>query len=415
MKNRKLSMLAAGLGLTLLVSACTPGGADLMSGIQAGEAVMNPSAQQAVAESVTDFSWNLFREALAEDGNVMVSPLSAHVALSMTMNGAGGETLAEMRQALAAGDMSLEDLNAGMSSWLTALAEKEGLAKWEVANSLWLRDGFESNKAFLETVKTFYQADARTLDFTKPESVETINGWVKDKTGGKIDSILDEIKDDVMMYLVNAVWFKADWSMPFKAAATAPGSFEAPSGTVETPFMNRLGAMDVVDGPLGSGIVLPYTDPRFAFVAVLPREGTTPRELVASMDMAALKKLMDQRQSQQVQLALPKFESTFDVELTPMMRALGMNLAFDAGQADFSGMSASGAKDLFISAIKHKTYIRVDEKGTEAAAVTSVEVGATSMPMEGLDMRFDRPFVYAVVDMENGMPLFLGVMENPAQ
>ena len=416
MRKSKLSLLAAGLGLVLIASACTSSGkSDLMSGIKAREATLNPSAQGIVAQSVTDFSWNLFREATAEDGNVMVSPLSAHIALSMTMNGAAGETLQEMRQALAAGDVSVEELNAGVSSWLQSLASEDAAAKWQVANSVWLRDGYEVKTSFLETLKTFYQADARTMDFASPESVKTINSWVNDKTDGKIDSILEEIKEDVMMYLINAVWFKADWEVPFKAAATAEGSFESPDGSVQTPFLNRLGAMDVVESPLGSGIVLPYTDPRFAFVAVLPKEGTPPRELVDAMDMATLKEMVDSRQSQQVQLALPKFESAFEAELSPMMQALGMKQAFMAETADFSGMSANGSRDLFISAIKHKTYIRVDEKGTEAAAVTSVEMSVTSMPAEGRNMRFDRPFLYAVVDVENGMPLFLGIMENPME
>ena len=416
MRKSKRSLLAAGLGVVLIASACAQSGkGDLMSGIQTREATANPDAQQAVAQSVTDFSWDLFREALSDDGNVMVSPLSAHIALSMTMNGANGETLQEMRHALATGALSLEELNGGISSWLQSLAAKDAAATWKVANSVWLRNGYEADTSFLETLKTFYQADARTLDFSSPESVKTINGWVSDKTGGKIDSILEAIKEDVRMYLINAVWFKADWEVPFKASATAEGTFETPAGAIEVPFMNRLGAVDVVENSLGRGIVLPYTDPRFAFVAVLPNEGTSPRTLAEAMDMDALKEMVNARQNQQVQLALPKFESVHDAELTPMMQALGMNSAFDAEQADFSGMSARGARDLFISAIKHKTYIRVDEKGTEAAAVTSVEMSVTSMPMEGMDMRFDRPFLYAVVDVEQGMPLFLGIMENPAE
>ncbi len=412
----RMIILAAVTGLSLLLSACAPSGIkDLTSGIKSGETKANPVAQQKVADSVTGFSWDLFQATLAQEGNVMISPLSVQVALSMALNGAGGTTLEEMRKTLTIGDLSTEDLNQGMLDWLKSLDGKDAKAKWQVADSLWLHEGYDANPLFLETVKTFYQAEARTLDFSKPASVETINGWVKDKTNGKIDKILEKIGDDVRMYLINAVWFKADWETPFKAASTVPSDFHATSGTIQVPFMNRLGSIDVVTGAHGSGIVLPYTDPRFAFVAILPEEGTTPRELAAGMNMEDLKTLLGQRQTQQVQLALPRFESSFEAEMTPILQSLGMQQAFDAATADFSKMSASGAKELFITAVKHKTYVRVDEKGTEAAAATSVEMGVTSMPASGLEIRFDRPFLYAIVDVENGMPLFLGVMENPAE
>ena len=171
--------------------------------------------------------------------------------------------------------------------------------------------------------------------------------------------------------------------------------------------------MDVVSGDFGQGVVMPYTDPRFVFVALLPNEGTTPRQMAAKLDMAKLAALLESRTNTQVELTLPKFESSDEMELSAQLGQLGMPQAFDPNNADFSGMSADGSRDLFISAVRHKTWIRVDEEGTEAAAVTSVEMTATAMPMPGMEMRFDRPFLYAVVDVESGMPLFLGVMEDP--
>lgn len=171
--------------------------------------------------------------------------------------------------------------------------------------------------------------------------------------------------------------------------------------------------LDVIANDSCRGIVLPYTDPRFAFVALLPKEGSTPRQLAADMDMAMLLSLLESRTTTQVELSLPRFESSDEMELSGNLRELGMEDAFDPHAADFSGMSADGNKDLYFSAVRHKTWIRVDEEGTEAAAATSVEMSGTAMSMPGVALRFDRPFLYAVVDVENGVPLFLGVMEKP--
>ena len=422
MKRFTKSFLAIVTILCLTLTACAPAGMrDLMSGVPDASAPSPestnvepaPNAEGAVARAVNDFSWQLFQKALERDGNVMLSPLSVHVALSMAMNGAGGETLTQMRQVLATEGLSQEDLNQGVANWLESLTAEDAPAIWQVANSVWVHRDYQVSNTFLGSLKRFYQADARTLDFMDQEAVSAINGWVKEKTDGNIEKIIDQIADGVCMYLINAVWFHAEWQTPFKSHATLPAGFHTASGTVEATLMHQLASMDVVADDSVQGVVMPYTDPRFVFVALLPNEGATPRQLAAELNPDRLAVLLENRTTTQVELTLPQFESSDEMELSPQLGQLGMPQAFDPNHADFSGMSADSSRDLFISAVRHKTWIRVDEKGTEAGAATSVEMSTASMPMPGVEMRFDRPFLYAVVDVESGMPLFLGVMEDP--
>lgn len=413
--------------VNLLAGLTAPSGSPVQQGGESSGSAVDPNADTdatSALDAVNAFSWKLYNEILAESGsgNAMVSPLSVHLALDMALNGAAGETAAEMQRALAADGITLDALNAGMRQWLETLSV-EGAAKWSVANSIWVDSRYDVSKAFLEKGALNYLADAWTLDFTNPETVDEINGWVKDRTNGKIDGILDKIGEDVRMYLINAVWFKADWEKPFTQASTMPGTFHASAGDIETPFMHTTGGMTTLDprgageaaSKIAAGILMPYTDERFTFVALLPAEGTTAREMAAALDQTTFASLLASRLEEQVELALPKFETRYETELTTAMQALGMKSAFEASSADFSGISAGGAKELFISAIRHKTYIRVDEKGTEAAAATSVEMSLTSMPVIERQISFDRPFLYAVLDAQNGMPLFMGVMENPAE
>ena len=202
MKHATRSIAIIATALCLMLTACTPAGTrDLMSGVPAAPASasseVDPNAGKAVARSVNDFSWKLFQSALEREGNVMLSPLSVHIALSMAMNGAGGETLDQMRRVLAAEGMSQESLNQGVASWLNTLMDEDAAANWQVANSVWVHKDYAVNDTFLGSLKRFYQADARSLDFKDPGTVPAINGWVKEKTNGNIESIVDQIAHDV--------------------------------------------------------------------------------------------------------------------------------------------------------------------------------------------------------------------------
>jgi len=403
----------------LLVAAmtftgCTASSGDLMKGIEPStkDKVPEPMDKN-LNEAVLDFSWNMLKESSENSGNVMISPPSVYLALAMTLNGADNETKTAMLEALRAKNISLEQLNAGLNSWMNSLMNEDRIAKFSIANSIWFREGFNANKEFLQTNADFYAAEIRSLDFSDKKAPDTINKWVADATNDKIDKIVGEINDNVMMYLINAIYFKGDWKQQFSANHTYKMSFNSPTGTVETDFMNRSGDMDYIEGSGATGVMLPYLDEQFAFVGILPEEGQSPKDFINDMTASDLARLINNKESKNIELSLPKFESSYEDSLKDELSKLGMETAFDPNNADFSLMKEDKMKELYISEVKHKTYIKVDEKGTEAAAVTSVEATATSMPAELPKVVFDRPFVYGIVDTTTGIPLFMGIMENP--
>jgi serpin B len=364
-------------------------------------------------QAILNFTWNMFKESSSNEGNLMISPISAYFALAMAANGADGDTKTEMMKALSAENVPLDDLNKGLNYWMNTIT-KDRIAKFSITNSIWYREGFKANKDFLQTNADYYSAYIRSLDFMQKSAPDTINGWVKEATNDKIDKIVGEINDDLVMYIINAIYFNGDWKYEFSANKTRKESFNAPSGKVETDFMSRRGKMDYLEFNGVTGVILPYLDGQFAFVGLLPEEGETPKDIINNLTVLDLINLMKNKEEKNIELSIPKFEVSYEDSLINELSNMGMKLPFEPYSADFSKMNESGEKDLFIGEIKHKTYIRVDEKGTEAAAVTSIGVEATSMPVEFPRLTFDRPFVYGIVDVTTGIPLFIGIMENPA-
>lgn len=417
--NRTLLLtLCMVLTLILLLSACSSPlagklTADLMADVQAAEWPDAPDAPPAeFADALTRFSWNVLRESTANPGNVLISPASIYLALAMTVNGADGSTRADMLKALASADLSVDELNRASRDWSILLTRGKDPAL-TLANSIWYRSGFTADPSFLQRNADFYAAGARMLDFAKPEAVDIINGWVKDNTRGKIEKMLTEIRPDVVMYLINTIHFKSDWKTQFVKNYTVEQPFAAPDGDVMALFMHRTGEMAYLEQAGAKGVLLPYVDERFAFFAVLPEEGQDPRQWVADADGAVLSQLFDSAHPVPVTLSLPQFEVNYSDSLVDEMKALGMAVAFGA-EADFSLMTPERSKDLFITDIRHKTYFKINETGTEAAAATLVEIGKTAVPGADIALDFNRPFLYGIVDQNTGMPVFIGILENPA-
>ena len=414
MKNKLILVLCLLLIATIVLAGCASPSGDLMKGIISKNKDRVPESMDIeLNQAILNFTWNLFKESSENPGNIMISAPSAYFALAMTLNGAANETKNEMLKALSADNISLEDLNTGLNDWMI-LISKNRTAKFSITNSIWLREGFNANKDFLQTNADYYSAYIRSLDFGDASAPDEINKWVKEATNDTIDKIVDEISDDLMMYLINAIYFKGDWKEQFSANKTREMEFNTPSGKVETDFMNRRGNIDYLKLKDITGVILPYVDEQFAFVGLLPAEDQTPKELINELSALDLMRLLSNKEVKNIELSLPKFESSYEDSLKNELSSLGMEMAFEPYNADFSLMREDLKKDLFISNVKQKTYIKVDEKGTEASAVTSVEVETTSMPPELPKIVFDRPFVYGIIDVETGIPLFIGIMENPS-
>ena len=417
MKIKKGTILIFILMASMILSSCglfAQTGKNLMAGVEAAQWPDNPGKPSpAFIKAVSQFSWDLADVIDKKDGNLMISPASVYLALAMTMNGAGGQTRIDMLKALASQNLTMADIDKAARDWMILLNRKDEKNKLGIVNSIWYRKGFAADKSFLQSNADFYKAEIQSLDFSDAKSPDVINRWVEKSTEGRIDKIVDSIGRDTVMYLINAIYFKAEWLNKFTSSDTQDGLFKSPYGSTPAEFMNMTENMDYIEIQGAQGVVLPYSDKKFAFVALLPNEGTDPASLIHSLDAEKMNEMMTKKQSKDIALQLPKFEAEYKVFLKDALSGLGMGIAFDPGTADFSLMQESRKKDLCIAEVLHKTFIRVDEDGTEAAAVTKVEVSRTSAPVSKIAMVFDRPFLYCIIDLDTNLPLFIGIVEKP--
>lgn len=397
-----------------------PEAADLMADVEAQEwpAEAEYPNELAIAQ-LNRFSEQLLKQAMQNEGNIMISPASIYLALAMTLQGADGTTAEAMKEVLASSDVTLEDLNRTARSLMTYWSNDGAGAQLSLANSIWFDQEFIPETSFLQTNADYYAAEARRLDFKDAETIEIINKWVSDATKEKITEIIDEIDPSVFMYLINAVYFKADWEQQFEKTDTYERIFNSPDGEKSVDFMHRLGSILDISADGASGVALPYVDSDYMFFALMPDDASiTAQDWLQTQSegtaFASIHQRISSADESMINLALPRFEATYEDSLKDDLGLLGMKIAFAPGEADFTKMQETGGKDIYIGDVKHKTFIRVDEKGTEAAAVTAVEMRVTSMPSFDKEITFDRPFIYGIMHMPTGVPLFTGVMEDPS-
>ncbi len=346
------------------------------------------------------------------DSNVVISPLSISMALGMTLNGARGTTQEAMRSALKLQGMSEAEINAAYRGMMDLLAGLDPNVKFQVANSIWYRSGFQARPAFLDLNRQFFDAEVSDLDFSSPGAAKRINGWVDSKTEGRISSIVPEqIAGDLMMYLINAIYFKAAWSTKFDPAKTREADFFRPDGSVvRCSMMNRNGEVSYFHSASYSAVDLPYGDGDFSMTVLLPAESSSADALLESLSPEDWNGLPSKFTKQEVPVSLPKFTIRYGRELNDALKALGMGIAFSSS-ADLSGI-AGVPGELYISEVQHKTFIEVNEEGTEAAAATSV--GITRMSL-GPSMIANRPFIFAIREKNSGAVLFIGKIADPTQ
>ena len=361
---------------------------------------------------MTDFAVRLFQSSEKEGENTLISPLSVICALAMVLNGAEGETKAQMEAMLG---MSAEELNLYLYSYVNSLPHGEKY-KLSLANSIWFADGnrIDVNGDFLQTNADYYGADIYEAPFDE-STLKDINNWVKKETDGMIPEILDEIPADALMYLINALAFEAQWREAYDESQIKDGIFTKEDGTKQdAEFMYGMESGYFDDGN-ATGFIKYYDDEKYAFVAILPNEGLSVSEYVDSLDGEELCAMLSSPQSVDVMTSMPKFEIEYGTELSDALKAMGITDAFSTSECDLSGIGRPAAGDLFIGKVIHKTYISVSEKGTRAGAVTSIEAtnGGVSAPIsKPKTVYLDRPFVYMLVDCETNVPLFMGTVTD---
>jgi serine protease inhibitor len=374
------------------------------------------ATEKQVLSSSNKFGFNLFKSInqTDKDKNVFISPLSVSLALGMTMNGANGETYDEMRATLQFAGLTNEEINKSYKSLIETLYASDPKVTFTSANSIWYRNEMTFEQSFFDLSVKYFNALIKGLDFNNSASVGIINNWVKENTQNKIEKILESIGRGDVMYLINAIYFKGTWRYEFDKEETKPDEFILQNGEkISAEMMVQTNDYNYYSDEQLQAIELPYGDGNFSMIVLLPEEGTDINKFTEEINEGSLNSWFNNLTEQKGTLWLPKFKIEFDSELKDYLIALGMRKAFTSSLADFSNLY-KGPDQLWIGKVIHKTFVEVDEEGTEAAAVTLVGIVRTSGGGDnGFFMKVNRPFLFLIKEKSSDCILFMGKIINP--
>jgi serpin B len=366
-----------------------------------------------VIETNNDFGLELFRSVLldAENPNIMISPASVSIALGMAYNGAESTTMDAFEEVLNYEGISRKEVNEITKELINVLVTNVKGNLLEIANSMWYDEGFPVEQDFINLNSNYYDAEVREIDFRHASAVKTINDWVSEQTHGKIDEIIEAIDPEMMMILINAIYFNCVWEVEFDPKDTDKAPFYTEGGSLfaQVDMMRLESTFKVSSSEDFSAVELPYKNGKFSMFLFLPSEGSSVEKLVAELDSETWKGWLEEfYESKDFTVHMPKFKFEFERSLAGDLKSMGLEVAFTEN-ADFSGISPV---PLLIGDVIHKTYIDVNEEGTEAAAVTAVVFELTSAgPMNSI--RLDRPFLFAITENSSQSILFMGKVSEP--
>ena len=377
-----------------------------------------PGDQEKLVSANTGFAFDLLKQItrVQPGTNVFISPFSVSSVLQMVGNGAAGETKVEMQRVLKTAGLPADTLNAACKDLNQSLNSQTNVIL-NLANAIWYKKEFHLKPGFISVNQHFFQADLAGVDFTKPESAQTINDWADRSTRGKIKQVVQWPFDPATrVILANAIYFKGKWDRPFDKQATQNHGFHALPGVTpeQVPTMWQHGRFNYQQGDGFQAVRLSYAGGHLQMYLFLPDTNSSPAKLLADLNADTWRdKILPQFRNRKGTLALPRFKMEYEAVLNDPLEALGMKLAF-TGNADFSAMAG---EPLFVSEVKQKSFVEVNEEGTEAAAVTTVKVVATAAPRpeELFEMIVDRPFLFVIADDQTKSVLFLGVISDPAE
>ena len=375
--------------------------------------------QIGLIEGGNRFGLDLFRELLKEEeetANVFISPLSIHLALSMTWNGSGGTTREQMMDVLGYPDISDIAINESVSKLIADLLAVDKKVETGIANSIWYRNGFTIEQDFLDVNNAYFDARVTALDFNNGSARDVINNWVAEKTKNRIEEIVDQIDPDHIMFLINAIYFKGVWTREFVPEKSVERPFYlSPRDSKEVMTMETEGEFGYAERDGYKVVELPYGQGNYSMLVFLPEEGEGPKEVLEKLtpeEWNSLSGLSGNRHL--VNIRLPRFTFEYDNDLNSSLKSLGMTDAFMGSQADFTRINKSGG--LYISRVRHKSFVEVNEEGTEAAAVTSVEIRLVSINPDEPQLNYfhvNRPFVFAIREKYTNSLIFIGRVMDP--
>ena len=373
-----------------------------------------------MANENQSFAFNLFsvvHELQADEENIALSPLSLNMALAMAWNGAKGETKQKIKEAMGMGNYPQSEVNKYFQKLREAFIKTDPTVKLAIANSIWSRQGFPVKTGFYDINRKYYDAEVKEVDFASPNTLKLINQWCSDNTNGLIKEILKKIPDNARMYLLNALYFKGEWSdkFGFDTSATRDANFKKEDGSlINVKMMSQNNTLPYYHDEKLSTTALPFGNNAFSMVFILPNETVSFRALLNQLKQPGyFEKCTQLRDKKEVDLYLPKFKIENEIKLVEILKQLGMGIAFSPDFADFSDISDI---PLYISDVRQKTSVSIDEKGGEAAAVTVIEFGVTSVgppSPQKVVFRADRPFMFAIRENSTGVILFMGKIGGP--
>lgn len=375
--------------------------------------------QKKLILSSNSFGFDLFgkvNEISGNDKNLMVSPLSLSMALGMTRNGAANKTLTDMTNTLGFGGQSENEINESYKYIIKTFSSLDPKVRLQIANSIWYRNDFTVEQSFPDVNKLYFDASVTSLDFSAPDAVTIINSWVNEKTNELIPEILDVIPAGAMMYLVNAVYFKGQWKYRFDAKQTEQKPFTLQDGSViQAPAMRQRAAFNYLRVGGFEAIDLPYSQGNYMMTVLLPEYGKRVSDVIVQLTQENWNLWSKQYVEKDIQVQLPKFKYAYqEKNMESILTALGMGVAFDPYQADFTRINSRGG--LYISRVLHKSFIETNEEGTEASGVTAVEISNTAINVDELYyFTINRPFVYFIQEKATGTILFIGTVMNPIE
>ncbi len=361
-------------------------------------------------DAVVDFGLSLLKEVRKDGENALISPLSVFTALSMTANGADGNTLTQMEEVLG---LKVQELNDFSHKYLEA-TRKDDSSLLHIANSLWLKDDIDVQvkEDFLQRNVDYYDSDVFVSAFND-KTKEDINNWVEDYTSGMIKEMLDKIDKDAVMYLINALYFDAEWEEIYPSNKVYLGEFTSSLGDKqEVEFMYSEEGVYLEDD-MSTGFIKYYKDRTYAFVALLPKENVTVEDYINGKSGKDIMETLSSGEEDSVRVSIPKFKSEFSSNLKDALIDMGMEDAFFYEMANFGKMAeVSPPYKLVVNKVIHKTFIAVNERGTKAGAASAVEITKEMAMEEQKSVFLDRPFIYMIIDTKEEVPIFIGTVET---
>lgn len=411
--KRKITASLVGMSLLLPMTGCgtsNEGNLQITEGVEFGE-----KDYENIVDPSNELGFKLLEQVETDDnGNLFISPTSLLMALALVYNGADGATKDEIGNVIQAKGLEVMDVNKANASLMTMLDRDSKNIQLQIANSIWLNDEFQFQEQFSQRTKDYFNAKIEEIDIMSNDSTKRINEWVKKATNGKIDKMVDgPLDDNLVAMLLNAIYFKGDWKYPFDKEDTENRNFLLRDGTEkEVPFMKLEEKLSYTANSEFQAIKLPYGEGEMSMTVVLPNEGVGLDGFQSTLSSGKWEEIQSGMKSMKGTIILPKFKMSYETELNDALKTLGMTSAF-TDMAEFSKM-VEGDASLFINKVKQKTYIDVNEEGTEAAAVTGITVDTTSAPVDDpFVMDVNRPFFFVITDDETGIILFLGSLSNP--